>query len=221
MKILNIYAGKSKPFGPRGKLSAIHKHAIEHANIINTGIEGDEQGDRKVHGGPEKAIHQYSLAGYEKLMKRYPIHHKLFTVGTLGENLIIDNMTDDSVCIGDIYQMGNTKLQVCAPRIPCWKISHKLDVTDIDKYIGQNGITGWYFRVLENGKLSIGDEVLLLESPNPQLSISRFMTLINHDDTDIEEVKRASKATGLDPEWQRRLEKKIKIRMEKNGDYVL
>ncbi len=221
MKIINLYTGKAVKFGPRGKPSAIDKSPIQQVSVNTLGFEGDEQGDRKVHGGVEKAIHQYALSGYEKLMKRYPIHHKIFKPGSIGENLTTENMSDDTVCIGDIFQVGSCTLQVSSPRIPCWKISHKLDITGLDKFIAENGITGWYFRVLQAGNMAVGDEMIPVKSPNPNLSISRFMYLINHDNTDIAEVKSASEADGLDPEWKARLQKKIQIRLEKNEEYVL
>ena len=224
MKILNLYAGQPRQFGPRGKLSAIHKSPVESAKVNKLGMEDDSQADKRFHGGPEKALHQYSLAGYEKIMKFHPIFHKRIFPGCLGENITSDKLSDDTVCIGDIYQLGSVKVQVSSPRIPCWKISHKLDMSELDKFIGQNGITGWYYRVLEEGVLNVGDPVTLVERMNEYLTIRNFMKIVNHQNNNVEDVKAAGQAKGLDPLWQTRLEHRVQILTNKGhseSDYTV
>ena len=121
---------------------------------MNTlGLTDDVQADGRFHGGPEKALHQFALSSYEKISKRYPLLHKRVKPGIVGENLTASDMDDANVHIGDIYQLGEVKVQVSSPRIPCWKIAHKLDMPELDKFVAQKGISGWYYRVLEPGKI--------------------------------------------------------------------
>ena len=209
MKILNLYAGKVRPFGPRGKGSAIAKSPIQAAEVNEFGMLEDAQGDKRFHGGPEKALHQYSLSGYEKMSKHHPLFHKKFLPGVLGENITSDTMHDRNVCIGDIYQLGAVKVQVSSPRIPCWKIAHKMDISELDKFIAKHCITGWYYRILENGTIRVGDEITLNERPNPEITVQAFMKLVNGQDDRKEHIKLAADAEGLDPEWKERLLRKL------------
>jgi MOSC domain-containing protein YiiM len=210
MKIIGLYAGTTTLIGPKRSASAIYKQAKDKVMVNELGIVGDIQANTKVHGGPEKALHQYALRSYEKIIKRYPLLHKSAKPGSIGENLCATEMDDDSVCIGDIYQLGNISVQVTSPRIPCWKIDVRLNQPDLHKYVASSLSTGWYYRVLQGGELSVGDEVSLKERPNPQLSISKFMQIVNGDIVDTDYIAETAKAQGLDPEWQGRLETKLK-----------
>ena len=209
MKVIDLYAGKVRPFGPRGKGSAIAKASVAQAQVDALGMVNDDQGDKRFHGGPEKALHHYSLAGYEKMMKHFPLFHKRFRPGVLGENITSDTLHDKNVCIGDVFQIGQLKVQVSSPRIPCWKISHKMDIADLDKFISQHGITGWYYRILEQGTLKVNDEITLLEQANPELTIHTFMLIVNGVIDDAEQIRAAANAKGLDPMWKERLERKL------------
>ena len=221
MKIIELYAGKVRPFGPRGKGSAISKTPVSEAKVNELGMLEDDQGDKRFHGGVEKALHHYSLSGYEKMMKHYPLFHKKFKPGVLGENITSDTLHDKNVCIGDIFQIGEVKVQVSSPRIPCWKIAHKMEIADLDKFISKHGITGWYYRILEQGTLKTGDEITLLAQPNPELSIYTFMKVVNGDIDASEKIKHAAQAEGLDPEWKDRLERRIHAKNQESGDYTV
>lgn len=210
MKIIGLYSGTSTLIGPKRSASAIFKTPRDRVMINELGIVGDVQANTKVHGGPEKALHQYALSSYEKLIKRYPLLHKSAKPGSIGENLCATGMSDDSVCIGDIYQLGKIRVQVTSPRIPCWKIDVRLNQPDLHKYVASSLSTGWYYRVLQGGELCVGAEVSLVERPNPQLSISKFMQIVNGHIVDTDFIAEAAKAKGLDPEWKGRLETKFK-----------
>ena len=210
MKIIGLYSGSSKLIGPKRSASAIFKTAQDKVRINELGIVGDVQANTKVHGGPEKALHQYALNAYEKLIKRYPLLHKTALPGCIGENLCATEMDDRSVCIGDIYQLGNVRVQVTSPRIPCWKIDVRLNQPDLHKYVASSLSTGWYYRVLQGGELALGDEISLEQRFNPNLSISQFMQIVNGDIADADYIAKAAEAKGLDPEWAARLETKLK-----------
>lgn len=212
MKIQGLFVGKKRPLGPRGQSSGIFKYPADEVEIDVNGIVDDVQVDRRFHGGPEKALHQFALRSYEKIIKRHPLLHKTAIEGSIGENISIKGMHDDNVFIGDIYQMGEVKVQINAPRIPCWKISEKIGQSELDKFISNHAITGWYYRVLSGGKLKIGDTVELLERHTEWLSVSQFMKIVNNKDCSIEDIAKASQAAGLDPEWREKLERRVEIK---------
>lgn len=220
MKIVGLYIGKKRPFGPRAQFSGIDKRSVDRAEIDELGMVDDVQVDKRFHGGSERALHQYALKSYERIIKRFPLLHKTALPGSIGENLTVNGMNDTNVCIGDTYQMGPLVLQVSSPRIPCWKISHKMNMPDLDKFVAEKQITGWYYRVMEGGCLSIGDEVTCLERPNPDLSISRFISINNDKEASPDTLIKAASAVGLDPEWKERLERRAESKKAvSDGDY--
>lgn len=222
MKIVGLYVGKKRPFGPRSQFSGIDKGAVQSAKIDELGMVDDVQVDKRFHGGPERALHQYALKSYERIIKRFPLLHKTALPGSIGENLTVNGMNDTNVCIGDTYQMGTLTVQVSSPRIPCWKISHKMNMPDLDKFVAEKQITGWYYRVLEGGTLFLGDEVTRLSRPNPQLSISRFIAINNDKNASTDTLLEAAGAEGLDPDWKERLELRAESKKSiDEGDYAV
>ncbi|MCC2617690.1 MOSC domain-containing protein [Aestuariibacter halophilus] len=208
MVIEGLYAGTAKTFGPRQESSAIVKQPQDSVVIEAQGIVTDTQADRRFHGGPHKALHQYSLVGYEILNKRFPLLHRSLHPGVLGENLTIADMDDESVCIGDTYRMGEVVLQVSGPRIPCWKINHRLNWPDVDKFIAKRAICGWYFRVLEGGTLQKGYSVERTAQPHPGMSVASLVRVIYDQQASASLLSQWATLPSLEPLWQERLAKR-------------
>lgn len=209
MKIIGLYSGSTCRIGPENASTGIFKQPQSPVVINRLGIEGDIQADKRFHGGPEKALHQYALSGYEKIIKRFPLLHKKALPGSLGENITVTNMHDHSVCIGDIFRFGNTVVQVSSPRIPCWKIDEKLNQPELQYFIAAQRISGWYYRVLEPGSITLQDPVVALQRYNPLLTIQTFMKIVQGSIIDKKIIEQAANATGLDPQWQARLQRKL------------
>ncbi|MBD3586379.1 MOSC domain-containing protein [Salinimonas sp. HHU 13199] len=201
MHIYALYAAKPQPFGPRSAPSAIVKSQVSQLTVHDTGTLEDEQGNKKLHGGPEKVLHQYSVEGYKMLADAYPDGD--FSYGTIGENFLVEGMHDDNVYVGDIYRMGSITVQVSAPRAPCNKISHRFGIKNLDRFVGQQGITGWYFRVLESGPLLQHDAVKLIERPDNSVCIGALMRCM-YDDSLKEEAARYAQMDVLDDEWRQK-----------------
>lgn len=205
MKIIGLYTGSESRIGPKNAPTGIYKQPQSRVVVNMLGIEGDIQADKRVHGGPEKALHQYAHRGYEKIIKRFPLMHNKALPGSLGENISATMMHDHSVCIGDIYRIGEVLLQVSSPRIPCWKIAAKFNQQDLPKLIRQGQITGWYYRVLEAGVIGLGEEIILCERPNDWLSIANFMAILDEANVTPQRLNQMSSAYGLDPQWKTKL----------------
>lgn len=199
MHIYALYAAKPQPFGPRGAPSAIVKSQVSQLTVHDAGTLEDEQGNKKLHGGPEKVLHQYSFEGYKMLADAYPDGE--FSYGTIGENFLVEGMHDDNVYVGDIYRMGSVTVQVSAPRAPCNKISHRFGIKNLDRFVGQKGITGWYFRVLESGPLLQHDAVKLIERPDESVCIGALMRCM-YDEKLKENAARYAQMEVLDDEWR-------------------
>lgn len=217
MKVTHLFAGKPQAFGRNGSPSSIIKSPFDTLNIVEDGAIEDEQGNKKLHGGPYMAVHQYAQKAYQKLNAQFPASEVPFDIGTIGENLSIPEMTDTNVFIGDVFKIGTCKLQVVSPRAPCSKINQRYGIKSIDQFIYQNNITGWYYSVLENGQISVGDEVSLLEQSEVKISVQQIWALRKMNKTlpgDIDGAltlcQRALTLKALAPEWQEYLQRTLK-----------
>ncbi|GAC20709.1 MOSC domain-containing protein [Paraglaciecola arctica] len=206
MKIIGLYTGKLSHIGEKRSPTGIYKQSVDKVTVDELGIVGDIQADKRFHGGVEKALHQYALSSYEKIIKRYPLLHKQAKPGAIGENLSATAMNEHNVCIGDIYNLGTAILQVSSPRIPCWKIDAKFKQPDLNQFISLHRLNGWYYRVLQPGEITIKDEFLLQQRPNAHLTIDTMLKVI-YANADEQSIELATTAIGLDPEWQNRLQK--------------
>ncbi|WP_166422189.1 MOSC domain-containing protein [Paraglaciecola sp. 20A4] len=210
MKVLALFTGTTRPIGPQNAPSGIDKRPVTSVRVNHLGIIGDVQVDKRYHGGPERALHQYALRGYETIIKRHPLMHKRAIPGSIGENLTSTLMHDENVNIGDIYAIGQVEVQVSSPRIPCWKIEEKLNQKGLVKFIAKQHITGWYYRILKEGVISTGDSITLLSRENPDISVASFVQQHFDKNTSLEALLMLSRAKGLDPEWKARFTRRIK-----------
>ncbi|MEG3765929.1 MOSC domain-containing protein [Alteromonas sp. 14N.309.X.WAT.G.H12] len=207
MYVEALFAGKPTAFGPRGAPSAIKKAPVAFLTVHTDGTAEDEQGNKKLHGGAEKVIHQFSHDGYHRLTSAFPDH--AFPLGTIGENILIPGMNDENVFIGDRYRIGEVILQVSAPRAPCNKISHRYGIKNLDRFVGKEGITGWYYRVIETGVIHRNDPVTLLSRHDKTVSIGALMRAV-HDLGDVDAAKQFEGLEILDDEWREKCARVIK-----------
>src|SRR5699024_8652399 len=116
--------------------------------LTETGLIGDEIGDKRAHGGPEKALFAYPMNHYAFWKEELDIE---IGVGGMGENLPLEGVDESAVCIGDQYQLGEAVIEVSQPRRPCWKPARRFKIMDFALRIQNSGRTGWYFRVIKEG----------------------------------------------------------------------
>ncbi|MCD8916019.1 MOSC domain-containing protein [Staphylococcus simulans] len=175
--------------------------------LTHTGLEGDDVGDKKHHGGPEKALFAYSVIHYEKWTEEYP--DTTFSVGTNGENVSVSDMDETTVCIGDIYRVGEALVQVSQPRRPCWKPGRRVGWIEFGRRIQETGRTGWYFRVLEEGRIQQGDTFELMERPCPKWSIAEMNDVLYHHTDNVPLMRRLMECEYTPESWQHELKQLI------------
>ena len=197
-RIDQIFTGRVKLMLPDGEPSGIFKSAVDGPQHLGTnGLEGDEQADLRYHGGPEKALHQYPAEHYALLAQEWPQCASLLGPGVLGENISTRGMTEHDVCIGDVFGMGEARIQLNQPRSPCWKIDRRLKVDGASRFVEAAGVTGWYYRVLDEGRLCAGDEIVLLERPNPWLTLVHYWDTVMAHRPDPVALRQIAAAAGL------------------------
>lgn len=197
-RLLSVHVGRIAPLGPKGVPSAIVKRAVSGAvQVAPLGLDGDQQADLSVHGGPDKAVYGYGAAHYAAWAAEYPEHGAKFTGGGMGENLSIAGMEEADICIGDIHAIGGAVLQVCQPRQPCFKFALRFDDNRLPKAMVRNGRAGWYYRVLESGAIRAGDAVTLRERPNPDFAFPRLIEIVNFNNATRPELERLAQMPGI------------------------
>ncbi|KAL6248594.1 hypothetical protein RBB50_004849 [Rhinocladiella similis] len=188
-KVYQIRTGKIKPAFGMKEPSAIFKHIrTGPVKVTTLGFEGDEHA-YEFHGGPEKALLQYSSAHYRRWKQELPQSEDLFVAGGFGENIVAKNANERNMCIGDVVRIGNVIAQVCEPRQPCYKLNHRFQVKDMAKRSQDMFRTGWFYRILQPGTIQAGDEMELLERPNPEWTVAKIQHYLYHDMKNEEVMK--------------------------------
>lgn len=173
-----VLAGKAVPFA-RDSKSGIDKKVLDERQLVDKlGFINDEQGDLLVHGGIEKALHIYPREHYSEWQKTLSDNTLFQHAGAFGENISSLGVNEYTICIEDKIRIGTTLLQVSQGRMPCWKLNERFEQHDMAVKLQQTLRTGWYFRVLEEGTIGSGDEILLCQRPYPDWSVARIMSLI-------------------------------------------
>lgn len=170
--IEGLFVGQPRAHWPGKPASAIVKTAADGVQVLTlTGLAHDQQADLAVHGGPHKAVHHYAAEHYATW-----IAEGMIAPGTepaaFGENLSTRGLTEDNVCIGDIFRLGSALVQVSQGRQPCWKLNLHTGQPLMALRFQQTLRTGWYYRVLETGGVCLGDALRLIDRPQPGWTVA-------------------------------------------------
>ncbi len=202
-----LLSGRAAPLGDGAILSGIAKQARSGAlKLSREGLEGDEQGDRVYHGGPDKALHHYAADHYPAWSEWHPGSPVALRAGAFGENISTTGMTEASVHVGDVFRAGTVLLQVTQARQPCFRLNLRLGRIDAARHMQDSGRTGWYYRVLRAGWLAAGDILALVDRPCPDWPLARVIAALFPNDlaasTLVEEWRRAAQLAELAPRWR-------------------
>ncbi|HSJ79438.1 MAG TPA: MOSC domain-containing protein [Erythrobacter sp.] len=190
-----VCTGTARPFNG-AELSAIAKRPREGAvQVLSEGLAPDEQADRRVHGGPEMALHLYPLDHHAWWRGQIGDHPALDEPGGFGSNLAISGLTEEHVHIGDRFRLGTALIEVSQPRQPCWKIEHRFGAKGMVAAIIRTGRSGWYFRVIDDGEVAAGDSLERISIGTAEWSVARvFAALIAGKGTSAEYAELANLA---------------------------
>ncbi|MFK0088017.1 MOSC domain-containing protein [Pseudomonas sp. NPDC090755] len=209
MKLETILTGKAVPYTRPGSCSAIAKLPRSGAlAVTELGLAGDEQGDLRVHGGKDKAIHHYPREHYAQWRAELGEHPLLQAPGAFGENFSSHGLTEAEVCLGDRFRAGTALLEVSQGRQPCWKLNDRFAVKDMSLRVQQSGRTGWYYRVLEEGVVAAGSAFELIARPWPQWSVARLSAVLFDRQVNAEVIRQCLELP-LAPSWRRTLERRL------------
>jgi MOSC domain-containing protein YiiM len=176
--ILAVLTGKARPF--RGdEPSAIGKLPVADAVSVDAmGLVGDEQADRSVHGGIDKAIHHYPADHYDWWRGQLGAAPLLDAAGAFGENISTIGLDENSVFLGDRFRLGSALVEVTQARQPCWKLDHRFETKGVMAGVVKTRRSGWYYRVLEPGTVRAGDDLELVDRPYPEWPLASLFGLL-------------------------------------------
>lgn len=178
-QLKQLLIGTPKPFGDDGELSAIAKNRSNGSVMLRfEGLDGNKVADPVHHGGRDKAVHLYPIEHYTYWKKRYPDVDTLDQPGAFGENFSCTGLIEARLCLGDIFRVGEALVECSHARQPCWKLNHRFGKADVLKTVVQTGKSGSYFRVLEEGLIKAGDDLIQVDRPLPDWPLDRVFDLI-------------------------------------------
>lgn len=203
---VSIFAGGISTLPGDGRSSAIFKTPITDSMWLGVeGLAGDRQADRRVHGGPEKALHQYAVDNYARLAAQFPAAAPLLKPGSIGENLSAPGWSETTVHIGDVFRCGDALIQVAQPRSPCWKIDARYGVEGMAQFIEATGLCGWYFRVLQEGRVWPGCDFERTEVVADGVLLATFLARWREHRPAADELDALAAIPALTPAWAQKL----------------
>lgn len=168
------------------------------------GLAGDEQADTAVHGGPQQAVLAYAAAHYPHWREVPGL--EAMGPGGFAENLTMQGLAEGTVCIGDVFEAGDVRLQVSQPRGPCSSIARFWNEPRMVKLATEAVRAGWYHRVLREGALAAGDACWLVERPCPEWTVARVFRLRTGLDHDPAAARALAGCPELSPRWRQHFE---------------
>ena len=202
-RLLSVNVGLPRDISWRGRTvhTAVWKNAVDDGRMARRlNVDGDGQGDLVGHGGEQRAVFVYQTEAYrywERQMGRSD-----FVFGQFGENFTIEGLSDDEVCIGDRYRIGNALFEVTQPRVTCYRIGIRMNEPRMPAWLYSHRRPGFYFRVLRQGTIKAGDDIIKETAGPERMSVADTCALLYFPDHPVEKLKRALRIPALSLGWQ-------------------
>ncbi len=163
-------------------------------------IEGDAQGDLAGHGGEHRAVFVYQMDSYRYWQRE--LNRRDFTFGQFGENFTVEGLADDEVSIGDRFRIGTALFEVTQPRVTCYRVGIRMDEPRMPALLVAHRRPGFYFRVLEEGEVGAGDEIIKVAEGPERLSVAATDALLYLPGPAKQDLERALRIPALSAGWK-------------------
>ena len=172
--------------------------------IRRLNIDGDGQGDLAGHGGEHRAVFVYQIESYRYWQNQ--LGRNDFTYGQFGENFTVEGLADTEVCIGDHYRIGDALFEVTQPRVTCYRVGIRMNEPQMAALLTSHGRPGFYFRVLEEGEVGAGDEIVKVEQGPERVTVTEINALLYLPGHPASGLERALRIPALSAGWRTSLE---------------
>jgi MOSC domain-containing protein YiiM len=203
MKIMSLNVGLPREVTWQGKAvtTGIFKEPVKGPVMVRTlNLNGDGQADLAVHGGATKAVYAYPSEHYAFWRTEFPDMDLPF--GMFGENFTTEGLLEGAIYIGDRFRIGAAKVTVTEPRMPCYKLGIKFGRADIIKRFLASRRSGFYFAVVQEGMVGVGDSVELIGREQQEISVADIVRLYAFDKDDLKTIRRAIEVKALPESWK-------------------
>jgi MOSC domain-containing protein YiiM len=210
MKLLSVNVGLPREIEWNGRIvrTSIFKEPVTgRVRIARLNVDGDQQSDLTVHGGPDKAVYAYPSEHYPFWRGELPDMDLAW--GVFGENFTTDGLGEDTLHIGDRLRIGSAEFVVTQPRMPCFKLGIRFNRSDMVKRFLQSGRTGFYFAVLKEGEVAAGDSIELLERDDHNIPVADVVSLYRGDASNQDLLRRVSELPSLPSSWREYFHKRL------------
>ncbi|WP_454619729.1 MOSC domain-containing protein [Bradyrhizobium cenepequi] len=202
-RLLSVNVGLPRDIAWKGRTvhTGIWKNPVRgRCRVGRLNLDGDGQGDLAGHGGEQRAVFVYQIESYRYWQDE--LNRTDFVHGQFGENFTIEGLSDDAVCIGDRYQIGTALFEVTQPRVTCYRVGIRTNEPRMPALLTSSGRPGFYFRVLQEGEVGAGDEIVKVGEADERMTVAEINGLLYSPNHARDRLERALRIEALSPGWR-------------------
>src|SRR5262245_50809435 len=202
-RLLSVNVGQPRDIAWQGRTvhTAVWKEPVQGRRMVRRlNIDGDGQGDLVGHGGEHRAVFVYQIESYRYWQDR--LGRSDFTYGQFGENFTVEGLSDDEVCIGDRYMIGEALFEVTQPRVTCYRVGIRMDEPQMAALLTSSGKPGFYFRVLEAGQVGAGDGIVKVADGPERMTVAEINALLYLPGHSRQQLERTLRIPALSAGWR-------------------
>ena len=202
-RVLSVNVGLPRDIEWNGRTvhTGIWKNPVHgRCRVGRLNLDGDGQGDLAGHGGEQRAVFVYQIESYRYWQEQ--LKRTDFVRGQFGENFTIEGLADDSVCIGDRYRIGSALFEITQPRVTCYRVGIRMNEPRMPALLTSSGRPGFYFRVLEEGEVGAGDEIVKMAEAKERMTVTEVNALLYSPNHPRDQLERALRIEALSPGWR-------------------
>src|SRR5215472_1084981 len=202
-RLLSVNVGLSRDVAWRGKTvrTAVWKTPVQGRRMVRRlNIDGDGQGDLAGHGGEHRAVFVYQIDSYRYWQAQ--LGRNDFSYGQFGENFTVDGLPDGEVCIGDRYRIGSAVFEVTQPRVTCYRVGIRMNEPQMAALLVSHGRPGFYFRVIEEGEVEAGEEIVQVTAGPERMTIAEANALLYMPGHPRSQLEQALRIPALSAGWR-------------------
>ena len=220
-RLVSVNVGRPRDIEWNGRTvhTAVWKDPVHgRCRVGRLNIEGDGQADLAGHGGEQRAVFVYQLESYAYWQTE--LRRTDFVHGQFGENFTVEGLPDHDVCIGDRYQIGSAFFEITQPRVTCYRVGIRMNEPRMPALLTSSGRPGFYFRVLKEGDVGAGDEIVKIGEAKERMTVSEINALLHSPDHSHERLERALHIEALSQGWRSSFEALLKNQTSGNAGLV-
>ncbi|MCC8940673.1 MOSC domain-containing protein [Bradyrhizobium sp. Arg68] len=202
-RLLSVNVGLPRDIAWKGRTvhTGIWKDPVAgRCKVGRLNLAGDGQGDLAGHGGEMRAVFVYQIESYRHWQDQ--LQRTDFVHGQFGENFTIEGLPDDAVCIGDRYRIGSALFEVTQPRVTCYRVGIRVGEPRMPALLTSSGRPGFYFRVLSEGEVGAGDEIVKVGEADERMTVAEINALLYSSEHPRDRLERALRIAALSPGWR-------------------